>query len=58
MANAKPASALKKTTATVTTEETMAEFTSAFAKSTLTISELNSRWMLWNRFAPGSSFGG
>jgi hypothetical protein len=58
LAKAKPASALKKTTATVTTDETMAEFTSAFAKSTVTRSELNSRPMLWKRFGPGRSLGG
>ena len=40
------------------TEATIAEFVSALAKSTLTIPELKSRWMLWKRFEPGSSFGG
>src|SRR5262249_9814408 len=45
LANANPASALKKTTAIVTELATMNEFTSADQKSTFTSPELNSRPM-------------
>src|SRR5581483_2653755 len=57
-ANAKPASALKNTTDTVTTDATIAELTSAFQNSTLTIPALKSLSMLWNRLWPGAITGG
>ena len=57
-ANAKPASALKKTTATVTVPATMNEFTSAAQKSTFTSPELKSRPMLCQSWFPGVSTGG
>ena len=57
-AKANPASALKKTTATVTVDATIAELISAFQKSTLTSPESKSRVMLCQSCVPGVSTGG
>ena len=57
-ANANPASALKKTTATVTVEATIAELISAFQKSTLTSPESNSLVRLCQSSVPGVRTGG
>src|ERR671935_100078 len=55
---ANPASALKKTTAAVTTEATMAEFASAVQKLTLTSPESNRRRRLCQSSPPGVTTGG
>src|SRR5215210_6330225 len=57
-ANANPASALKKTTETVTTPATIAEFSSAVQKSTLTIPAVKRRRTLLVKWPPGVSTGG
>ncbi len=57
-ANAKPASALKKTTATVTVVATIVVFSSAVQKSTLTSPELKTRLMLCQSSGPGVRTGG
>src|SRR5919201_1599445 len=57
-ANAKPASALKKTTAAVTAAATIVDLINAVHKLTLTSPELNSRLMLCQSSCPGVSTGG
>src|SRR5215467_10440994 len=58
LAKAKPASAQKKTTDTLTRVATIVELSSAVQKLTLTSPELNSREMLCQSSPPGVRTGG
>src|SRR5215470_4675559 len=58
LANAKPASVLKRTTEKAMAPETIAELISAVQKLMLTSPELKTRLMLWKSWLPGVVTGG